>query len=110
PGGGMTEQLSRSLGFDELSIGQGELGGATRRATSRVVGDGTIVSGGDGVGGQVLMLGKRLSSDLFLSFEQSLGGAESLVKLTYQLTRQVSVVARSGTDNSADIYYTISFE
>lgn len=110
PGGGMTEQLSRSLGFDELSIGQGELGGVTRRATSRVVGEGTIVSGGEGVGTQVLTLGKRLASDLFLSFEQSLGGAESLVKLTYQLTRQVSVVARSGTDNSADIYYTISFE
>ncbi|MCK9987675.1 MAG: translocation and assembly module TamB [Azoarcus sp.] len=110
PGGGMTEQLSRSLGFDELSIGQGEVGGVTRTATSRVVGEGTIVSGGDNVGGQILTLGKRLSSDLFLSFEQSLGGAESLVKLTYQLSRRVSLVARGGSDNAADIYYTISFE
>lgn len=109
-GGGMTEQLSRSLGFDELSIGQGEVGGVTRTATSRVVGEGTIVSGGDNVGGQVLTLGKRLSSDLVLSFEQSLGGAESLVKLTYQLSRRVSLVARGGSDNAADIYYTISFE
>lgn len=110
PGGGMTEQLSRSLGFDEFAIGQGELYGATRSATSRVVGDGTAVSGGDTVGGQVLTLGKRLSSKLFLSVEQSLGGAASLVRLTYQLTERVSVVARGGTNNSADIYYTISFE
>ncbi|WP_286164220.1 translocation/assembly module TamB domain-containing protein [Azoarcus sp. DN11] len=110
PEGGMTDQLSRSLGFDELSIGQGEVGGVTRSATSRVVGEGTIVRGGDNVGGQVLTLGKRLSSDLFLSFEQSLGGAESLVKLTYQLSRRVSLVARGGSDNAADIYYTISFE
>ncbi|WP_407278676.1 translocation/assembly module TamB domain-containing protein [Aromatoleum evansii] len=110
PGGGMTEQLSRSLGFDEFSIGQGEVGGVTRSATSRVVGEGTIVRGGDSVGGQVLTLGKRLSSDLVLSFEQSLGGAESLVKLTYQLSRRVSLVARGGSDNAADIYYTISFE
>lgn len=110
PGGGMTEQLSRSLGFDEFAIGQGELYGATRSATSRVVGDGTTVSGGGTVGGQVLTLGKRLSSDLFLSVEQSLGGAESLVRLTYQLTERVSLVARGGTNNSADIYYTISFE
>ncbi|HJV27540.1 MAG TPA: translocation/assembly module TamB domain-containing protein [Aromatoleum sp.] len=110
PGGGMTEQLQRSLGFDELSIGQGELGGVTRTATSRVVGEGTIVSGGENVSTQVLTVGKRLSSDLMLSFEQSLGGAESLVRLTYQLTRQLSLVARSGTDNSADIYFTISFE
>ncbi|MCC4116295.1 translocation/assembly module TamB domain-containing protein [Aromatoleum toluclasticum] len=110
PGGGMTDQLSRSLGFDELTIGQGEVGGVTRSATSRVVGEGTIVRGGDNVGGQVLTLGKRLSSDLVLSFEQSLGGAESLVKLTYQLSRRVSLVARGGSDNAADIYYTISFE
>ena len=110
PGGGMTDQLSRSLGFDEFAIGQGELYGATRSATSRVVGDGTTVSGGDTVGGQVLTLGKRLSSNLFLSVEQSLGGAESLVRLTYQLTERVSLVARGGTNNSADIYYTISFE
>jgi translocation and assembly module TamB len=110
PGGGMTDQLSRSLGFDEFSIGQGELSGVTRSATSRVVGDGTVVTGEGTVSGQVLTLGKRLSADLFLSFEQSLGGAESLVKLTYQLSRRVSVVARGGTDNSADIYYTISFK
>ncbi|MDT3670626.1 MAG: translocation/assembly module TamB domain-containing protein [Aromatoleum sp.] len=109
PGGGMTDQMSRSLGFDQFSIGQGELTGVTRSPTSRVVGDGTVVTGQGTVSGQVLSLGKRLSSDLFLSFEQSLGGAENLVKLTYQLTRRVSVVARGGSDNSADIYYTISF-
>lgn len=110
PGGGMTDQMSRSLGFDQLSIGQGELTGVSRSPTSRVVGDGTVVTGQGTVSGQVLSLGKRLSSDLFLSFEQSLGGAENLVKLTYQLTRRVSVVARGGSDNSADIYYTISFK
>jgi translocation and assembly module TamB len=110
PGGGMTEQMSRSLGFDQLSIGQGELTGVSRSATSRVVGDGTVVTGQGTVTGQVLSLGKRLSSDLFLSFEQSLGGAEHLVKLTYQLSRRVSLVARGGSANSADIYYTISFK
>ncbi|KON82115.1 translocation/assembly module TamB domain-containing protein [Azoarcus sp. PA01] len=110
PGGGITEQLSRSLGFDQFSIGQGELSSVTRGATSRVVGEGSVVTGEGTVSGQVLSVGKRLSSDLFLSFEQSLGGAESLVKLTYQLTRQVSVVARGGSDNSADVYYTISFK
>ncbi|THF61779.1 DUF490 domain-containing protein [Pseudothauera rhizosphaerae] len=109
PGGGMTDQLSRSLGFDEFSIGEGEVGGVSRRATSRVVGSGTAVDGGGTVGGQVLTLGKRLSSDVFLSFEQSLGGAESLVKLTYQLSRRVSLVARGGTDNAIDAYYTFSF-
>jgi len=108
-GGGITGQLSRGLGLDEFGIGQGELGSVTRSATSQVVGSGSTVDSDAATTGQVLMLGKRLSSDLFLSFEQSLGGAETLVKLTYQLSRRVSVVARGGTDNSGDIYYTVSF-
>ncbi|MCK9259699.1 MAG: translocation/assembly module TamB domain-containing protein [Azoarcus sp.] len=108
-GGGMTEELSRSLGFDSFSIGQGELNSSSRSATSRVLGSGSRISSGPTVSGQVLSVGKRLSSDLVLSFEQSLGGAESLVKLTYQLGRRVSVVARGGTDNAVDIYYTFSF-
>lgn len=107
--GGMTDQLSRSLGFDQFAIGQGELGSVSRTPTSRVVGSGTTVYDEGTVSGQVLMLGKRLSTDLFLSFEQSLGGAENLVKLSYQLSRRVSIVARGGSDNSADIYYTVSF-
>lgn len=110
PGGGMTDQLSRSLGLDQISIGQGELTRVTRSPTSRVVGEGATVTSPGTVSGQVLSLGKRLSSDLFLSFEQSLGGAENLARLTYQLSRRVSVVARGGSDNSADIHYTISFE
>lgn len=109
PGGGMTEQLSRSLGFDAFSIGQGELNSTSRTSTSRVAGGGTTIASGPTVAGQVLSVGKRLSTDLFLSFEQSLGGAESLVKLTYQLGRRVSVVARGGTDNALDVYYTFAF-
>lgn len=109
PGGGMTEQLSRSLGFDSFAIGQGELNSSSRSATSRVAGSGTTIASGPTVAGQVLSVGKRLSTDLFLSFEQSLGGAESLVKLTYQLGRRVSVVARGGTDNALDVYYTFAF-
>jgi translocation and assembly module TamB len=108
PGGGMTDQLSRSLGFDEFGIGQ-SAAGVGRVRTSRVVGRGTTVTGEGDLSGQVLTLGKRLGDDLSVSFEQSLSGAESLVLLTYRLTRRVSVIARGGSDNAADIYYTISF-
>lgn len=107
PGGGMTEQLSRSLGVDELGIGQADSGNTPARTSSVV---GTRATGGDGsVGGQVLTIGKRLSPDLAVAFEQSLGGAESLVKLTYQLTRNIAFIARGGSDNAADVFYTISF-
>ena len=109
PGGGMTDELSRSLGFDSFSIGQGELNSTSRTATSRVVGGGSTIASGPSVSGQVLSLGKRLGTDLFLSFEQSLGGAETLVKLSYQLSRRLSLVARGGTDNALDLYYSFSF-
>lgn len=109
PGGGMTDQLSRSLGFDTFSIGQGELGSTTHTATSSVVGGGSRIASGPTVGGSVLSLGKRLDTDLFLSFEQSLGGAETLVKLSYQLSRRLALILRGGTDNSVDLEYGFSF-
>ncbi len=109
PGGGMTDELSRSLGFDSFSIGQGELNSSSRSATSRVVGGGSTISSGPSVSSQVLSVGKRLDTDLFLSFEQSLGGAETLVKLSYQLSRRLSLVARGGTDNALDLNYSFSF-
>ena len=61
------------------------------------------------VSGQVLSLGKRLGPDLFLNFEQSLGGAATLVKLTYQISRRLSVIARGGTDTALDVQYGFSF-
>ncbi len=109
PGGGMTDELSRSLGFDSFSIGQGELNSSSRSASSRVVGGGSTISNGPSVSSQVLSVGKRLDTDLFLSFEQSLGGAETLVKLSYQLSRRLSLIARGGTDNALDLHYSFSW-
>ena len=109
PGGGMTEELSRSLGFDSFSFGQGELNSTSRAASSRVLGSGSTIASGPSVSTQVLSLGKRLGPDLFLSFEQSLGGAATLVKLTYQISRRMSVIARGGTDTALDLHYGFSF-
>ena len=46
---------------------------------------------------------------MLLSYDQALGRAGSVVKLTVSLNRQVSLVARAGTDNALDILYTITF-
>ena len=74
-----------------------------------MLGSGQTVSGGPSVSGQVLSLGKRLGPDLFLNFEQSLGGAATLVKLTYQISRRLAVNARGGTDTALDVQYGFSF-
>jgi translocation and assembly module TamB len=109
PGGGMSDDLARGLGIDSISIGQGDLNSSGRSATSRVVGGGSRISSGPTINSDVVSVGKRLTNDLFLSFEQNLSGAESLVKLTYRLGRRMSLVARGGTDNALDFYYTFFF-
>jgi translocation and assembly module TamB len=109
PGGGISSQLAAGLGFDELSIGQGELNSVGRVATSSVVGGGSATRGDATVSGQVLSVGKRLSADTTLSFEQSLSGVEHVVKLTHQLTRQLAVIGRAGTDNAIDLRWSLSF-
>jgi translocation and assembly module TamB len=38
-----------------------------------------------------------------------LGRAEGIVKLTVNLTRQISVIGRAGSDNALDVFYTLSF-
>ncbi|MCL2875978.1 MAG: translocation/assembly module TamB domain-containing protein [Betaproteobacteria bacterium] len=105
-GGGMTENIGSKLGFDTFTIGQGELNSMRRNATSKVVGGGSRIDAGPTTESEVITVGKRLTNDLSLSFEQSLGGAESLVKLTYNISRELSLIARGGTDNALDLYYT----
>jgi translocation and assembly module TamB len=60
-------------------------------------------------GQQILSVGKRLSSNALLSYEQTLGRAEGIVKLTVNLTRQIAVVGRAGSDNALDVFYTMTF-
>lgn len=88
----ITSQIARSVGIDEFTLRQSETGG------------------GDTLAGQIVSVGKRLSSRATLTYEQGLAAAAGLVKLTYQLTPHVSVVTRTGTDNAIDVYYTFSFE
>lgn len=104
--GGVVQQLKKNFGIDELGVRQGQVGDMGRRQTSRVV------SGGDASGAtgeQIFTAGKRLSSNVLLSYEQALGTAESIVKLTVNLSQRVSLIGRAGSDNALDVFYTLTF-
>jgi len=106
--GGLVAQLKNTFGIDEFGVRQGELGSTGGRAAgSRVAGSGTDTTASTGT--QILSLGKRLSSNALLSYEQALGRAEGIVKLTVNLNRQLSIVGRAGSDNALDIFYSIAF-
>ncbi len=106
--GGVVQQVKKTFGIDEIGVRQGNIGDTgSRQLSSRVAGGGSIESGN--TGNQILSVGKRLSSNALLSYEQTLGRAEGIVKLTVNLTRQIAVVGRAGSDNALDIFYTLTF-
>lgn len=105
--GGVVRQIKQNFGLDEFGVRQGTLGDIGRPQTSRVAGGTYDTSGA--TGSQIFSVGKQLNSIARLSYEQALGKAESIVKLTVNLTRQISVVGRAGSDNALDIFYTLAF-
>ena len=106
--GNVVQQLKKTFGIDEFGFRQGDIGGSGgRQPTSRIAGSSVDTTAT--TGSQIFSVGKRLSSNAMLSYEQSLGTVESIIKLTVNLTRQVSVIARAGSDNALDIVYTLTF-
>jgi translocation and assembly module TamB len=111
----LPRQIAQGLGFDQLTVSSGSLGGnQSSLPTTTAAGSTTSSAGGSNspanLGSQIVTLGKRLSANAYVSYEQSLAGASSVVKLTYNLSRRVSVIGRAGTDNSIDLSYTFSFD
>jgi translocation and assembly module TamB len=99
-------KLQRDLG---VSIGVGRR--YQNDTTSQVVGGqrGAFAHGEEGERGQVVRVGARLAKNLTLSYEQSLAGTENLVKLTFALSRRLSLVGQTGSDNAVDLFYNFRF-
>lgn len=84
-----TGRAAQTIGLDTLAIGESEFGLA---------------------GAQVVNLGKEISDRLYIGYEQSLAGAESVMKLIYELTPSWSVVLRGGTVAGMDVFYSKRFD
>ena len=115
PGGGMSAGLAKALGFDDISFGSTV--DSRRRVQTSSVATGSVTGTAssaststiDSLPGQVITIGKRLSSQAMLSFEQSIAGTSSIVKLSYQLTRRLALIGRAGSENALDLVFSISF-
>ncbi len=87
----ITQQLSDTLGVDEISFRQGETGNP--------------------LGSQIGTIGKRLSSRSYISYERGLtNSTASVTKLTYNLTPKITVVTQTGVDSAVDMFYTFRFD
>ena len=115
---GLTRQLQNALGIDNIGVSTGSLsGGDTRSVGSKVVtspgaspGGNTSASNDPLLNQRIVSVGKRLSDSVYLAYDQSITTAASVVKLTYQLTRQLSLIGRAGADNAVDVLYQLSFD
>lgn len=113
-GGSLPGNIAKSLGFDEFSFGNSI--DPRSRVQSSSVANGSVTGASSAsssqaaaLPGQVVTLGKRLSARALLSFEQSIGGTSSVIKLSYLLTRRLSVIGRAGSENALDMLFTLSF-
>ncbi|WP_052452031.1 translocation/assembly module TamB domain-containing protein [Noviherbaspirillum autotrophicum] len=82
-------RIAKGFGLDQLAIGSSEFGLGAQ---------------------QVVSLGKEISNRLYIGYEQSLAGAEGVLKLTYDLSRHWSVVLRGGTIGGLDVFYSKRFD
>lgn len=58
----------------------------------------------------VLSFGKRISSQLFLSYEKSISGLLDIARLTYIISPRWSLRAAAGSESAVDVLYTFSFK
>jgi translocation and assembly module TamB len=62
---------------------------------------------GEDASGAALTLGKRLSSKLYLTYEQSLSGAMGTIYIFYDLSRRLTLRAQTGVTSAIDLVYTM---
>jgi translocation and assembly module TamB len=84
--------LAKAFGLDEVGF-QGETTAADGSTTEAA-----------------FTLGKRLSDDLYLSYEHSLSSAMSTVSMFYDLSRHLTLRARAGTENAVDLIFTVQYD
>jgi translocation and assembly module TamB len=83
------KSLAKGIGLDTFSIGTSESGLSDQ---------------------QVVNLGKAISEKFVVGYEQSLSGAASIAKLTWQVSRRWSVVLRAGAINGVDLLFSLRYD
>ena len=62
---------------------------------------------GDDANGAAITLGKRLSSELYVTYEQSLSSAIGAIYIFYDLSKRLTLRGQTGTQSAVDIIYTV---
>ncbi|HKA40875.1 MAG TPA: translocation/assembly module TamB domain-containing protein [Burkholderiales bacterium] len=64
----------------------------------------------DAVAGQIIAVGKRVTDDLYVVYEQGMGNAAQALKLEYNLGRRWLVRAEAGTASAIGLFFRWAFD
>lgn len=77
---------------------------------AQAVGLDSINVSGSGPTNYAVSVGKRINRNLVVGYEKSIVGLLNVGKLTYQLTKRISIETRTGSENALDVFYGFSFD
>jgi translocation and assembly module TamB len=99
-----SEKLLGRLGFDDFRLGRDESGLLGTMPQSTVAGRTRTASAAE-----VVSVGKRLTDDIYVSYQQGLADAEGSLRVAWQLTRSLQLILRAGHLPGIDAVYRFSF-
>ncbi|WP_353153304.1 translocation/assembly module TamB domain-containing protein [Herminiimonas fonticola] len=86
--GGLQSQIATAFGLDDFSIGSSDTNLQER----------------------IVMLGKQISSKLYVSYKQGLESASSVLLLRYTLTPRITLEGEAGTSSALSLFYNFAFD
>ena len=110
PGDAMGGDLSMLPLAAAALLGQGD-GESPTTGVARTFGlDSIGMRGGTGLGSQFVTFGKRISDDIYVVYEQSLGATANVLKLEFNLSRRVLLRAETGEISAIGMFYRWAFD
>nr|MBF0684146.1 translocation/assembly module TamB domain-containing protein [Pseudomonas sp.] len=105
-----SEPIYKQLGLDEMGLRSGE-----GRSARGLLPEQTVVSSVNNMstsdaGTQFLVVGKRLTEALYLTFEQAISGRESVVRASYRISNTLSAAVQGGTVNGLRLVWSFVFD
>jgi translocation and assembly module TamB len=88
-GPGVTDQIVKSIGFDQIGVRQG------------------TTPGSSDVKDTIVTLGKQISQRWYVGYERGLNATSGSWQLIYRIAQRVSVRAQAGEDNAIDLHWTL---
>jgi translocation and assembly module TamB len=82
----------------------------TQIATAFGIDDFRIGSSNDNLQQRIITLGKRISTRLYVSYQQSLQSTGSILLLRYTLSPRLSIEAEAGSHSALSLFYNVSFD